>query len=204
MHTVQEYFISLILSYKIRIKTALICCTANQVGTGHKLHLQRKKSSLDQIGSNQQHNRLWQGWGVMQKVQKYFISFIFTNKIRKKTDLLNCTSDQVGTCQKLHFQTKNPTRAKLAVVNNKNWLWHGWGMMQTAQNCFISLILSYKSMKKSYLLRCITNQVGTCHKHPFQPKKTARTKLSAISNKHGCGTAEVWFRQLWGVSYHCN
>ena len=34
----RKCFISLILSYKVRKKTALLRYTANQVGTGHKLH----------------------------------------------------------------------------------------------------------------------------------------------------------------------
>ena len=37
---VKKYFISLILSYRFRKKTALLSCTANQVETDHKLHFQ--------------------------------------------------------------------------------------------------------------------------------------------------------------------
>ena len=36
MQKVQKYFISLILSYKARKKTALLRCTSSQVDTGHK------------------------------------------------------------------------------------------------------------------------------------------------------------------------
>ena len=38
LKTVQECFISLILTYKARKNIASLCCIANQVGTGHKLH----------------------------------------------------------------------------------------------------------------------------------------------------------------------
>ena len=56
----------------------------------------------------------------MQKVWKYFISLILTYKVRKKTALLRCNANQVSTGHKLHFQPKNPARAKLAAINNKN------------------------------------------------------------------------------------
>ena len=78
-----------------------------------------QKSSLGQIGSNQQQKWLWHGWGVMQKFQNYFISLILTYKVRKKTYLLHCTAKQAGTVHKLHFQPKNPARAKLTAINNK-------------------------------------------------------------------------------------
>ena len=45
---------------------------------------------------------------------------IVTFKVRKKTDLLRCTANQAGIGNKLNFQPKNPARAKLAAVNNKN------------------------------------------------------------------------------------
>ena len=74
--------------------------------------------------------------------------------------------------------------------------------MQKVQQCFISLILTYKVRKKADLLRCTSNQVGTVHKLHFQPKNPARAKLAAINNKNGCGRAEVYCRQLVSVSYH--
>ena len=40
MQTVNKCFMSLILSYKVRKNTALLCCNTNQAGTGHKLHFQ--------------------------------------------------------------------------------------------------------------------------------------------------------------------
>ena len=38
----------------------------------------------------------------------------------KKTAFLRCNTNQAGTGHKLHFQPKNPSRAKLAAINNKN------------------------------------------------------------------------------------
>ena len=56
----------------------------------------------------------------MQTVWKCFISFILTYKVRKNIALLCCTANQVSIDHKLHFKPKNPARAKLAAVNNKN------------------------------------------------------------------------------------
>ena len=39
--------------------------------------------------------------------------------VRKMIALLRCTANQVSTDHKLHFQPKNPARAKLAAINNK-------------------------------------------------------------------------------------
>ena len=75
---------------------------------------------MGQIGSHQQQKWLWHGWGVMQTVCKYFISFILTYNIRKKTALLRCTVKQADTGHKLHFQPKHLARAKLTAINNKN------------------------------------------------------------------------------------
>ena len=63
--------------------------------------------------------------------------------------------------------------------------------MQTVKKCFISFILTYKVRKKTALLRCTANKVGTDHKLYFQPKNPARAKLAAINNRNGCGTVEV-------------
>ena len=81
-------------------------------------------------------------------------------------------------------------------------MWHGFGVMQTFWNYFLSLILSYKVSKKTDLLRCTANQVGTGRNIHYQPKHPARTKLAAFNIKNGCFTAEVWCRQFRRVSYH--
>ena len=57
-------------------------------------------------------------------------------------------------------------------------------------------------MKNTSLLRCTANQVGTGHKLHFHNKHPVRTKLAAINNKNGCGTAEVRCRHFGSVSYH--
>ena len=59
-------------------------------------------------------------WGVIQIFSKYLISLILSCMVIKKTDLLRFTANQFGTGHKLHFQPKNPARAKLAAINNKN------------------------------------------------------------------------------------
>ena len=84
----------------------------------------------------------------------------------------------------------------------ETWLWHGWIVMQIFKKCFLSLILSYKIMKKRALLCCTANQVGTVHKLHFQPKHPVRAKLAAINNKNDCGTAEVWCIQVGSILYH--
>ena len=38
----------------------------------------------------------------------------------KETCLICCTANQIGTGHKLHFQPKNPDKAKLVAINNKN------------------------------------------------------------------------------------
>ena len=49
-----------------------------------------------------------------------FISLILIYRVRKNTAFLRCIANQFGTGHKLHFQPKNPARAKLAAINNKN------------------------------------------------------------------------------------
>ena len=56
----------------------------------------------------------------MQRFRKYFISLILKYEVRKKTALLLCNANQVGPGLRLNFKTKNPARAKLAAINNKN------------------------------------------------------------------------------------
>ena len=99
-----KYFISFILSYKARKKTALLRFTTNEVGTGHKLHFQAKIPARAKLAAI--NNKIGCGtaevwWG---QFQKYFISLIISCKARKKTDMLRCTTNQVGTGNKLHFQ----------------------------------------------------------------------------------------------------
>ena len=134
MQIVQKYFMSLILSYKVRNNIAWLRCIANQVHTGHKLNL---SPGIEHklIHSNQQQIWMWHGCGVMQTVWKCFIPFIISYKARKKTDLLRCTSNQAGTGHKLHFQPRTQARAKLAEINNKN----GCGKAELSCRMFISV-----------------------------------------------------------------
>ena len=54
----------------------------------------------------------------MEKFCKYLLSLMLSYKIRKNTDFLRCTTNQVSTGHKLHFQPIHPVRAKLAAINN--------------------------------------------------------------------------------------
>ena len=51
LQTYSKYIILLILSYKVMKKRALLCCTANQVGTGHKLHFQSKHPARTELAA---------------------------------------------------------------------------------------------------------------------------------------------------------
>ena len=84
MQTVQKSFISLILPYKVRKKTALLRFTVNQAGTGLKLHFQPKHLAMAKSVAITNKNGCGHGWGVMQRVRKSFISLILTYKARKK------------------------------------------------------------------------------------------------------------------------
>ena len=118
MQTVQKYFISLIISYNIRKKTALFRCNANQADTDHKLHFSPKI----QLGPNWHQSTTKMAVARLSCDGDSFgcvLSFIITYKVMKKTALLRCTANQAGTDHKLHFQPKNPVRDKLAAINNK-------------------------------------------------------------------------------------
>ena len=51
MHTDLKSFISLILSYKVREKTAVLCFTDKKSGTGHKLHFQPKNIAREKLAT---------------------------------------------------------------------------------------------------------------------------------------------------------
>ena len=52
----QMRFISLIISYKVRKKKALLCCTANQAGIGHKLRFQPKNPARANLAAINNYN----------------------------------------------------------------------------------------------------------------------------------------------------
>ena len=143
----RKYFISLILSYKVSKKTALLRCTANQAGTDHKLNFQPKI----QLGPNWQQSTTKMAVAGLRCNTDSFgcvLSFILTYKVRKNTALLCCTTNQVGTDHKLQFQPKHPARAKLAAINNNNGCGTPEVWWTQFRKYFISLILSYKISKK--------------------------------------------------------
>ena len=51
MQIVHKYFISFILTCQVRKNTTLLSCTANQVGTGHKLHFQPKNQAWAKLAA---------------------------------------------------------------------------------------------------------------------------------------------------------
>ena len=191
METVLEVFHIIDTKFKVRKKTALFCSTANQAGTGHKLHFQPKNPARDKLTAINNKNGCGRAEVCRRQFWKYFMSLILSYKISKNTDLLHCTSNQVGTSHKLNFSAQTSSLGQIGSNQQQKWLWHGWGVMQTVRKCFISLIITYKVSKTTYLLRCTANQVGTGRKLHFHPKHPARAKLAAINNKNVCGTAEV-------------
>ena len=84
MQTFWRYFISLILSFKVRKKKALLRCTVNQAGTGHKLHLQPKNPARAKLAVINSKN----GCGTAEVWCRQFVSiskaFILSYKVRKK------------------------------------------------------------------------------------------------------------------------
>ena len=135
----QKCFISFILSYKVRKNIALLCCNTNQAGTGHKLHFQPKNPAWAKLAPINNKNGCDRAEVWCTQFRKYFISLILSNKVRVKTALLRCTSNQVGTDHKLHFQPKHPAWAKLAAINNKN----GCGRDEVWWRQFVSISLNW-------------------------------------------------------------
>ena len=99
---------------------ALLRFNANQVGTGHKLHFQPKHPARAKLAAINNKNVCGKAevgcrqFGIVSYHLYYHISS------GKKTALLRCTSNHISTGHKLQFQPKNPARAKLAAINNKN------------------------------------------------------------------------------------
>ena len=193
MQTVQQCFISLIISYKVRKITALIRCTSKQVDTGHKLHFQPKNPARAKLAAINNKN----GCGTAEvwcrqlgRVSYHCYYYIRSGKRQPSSVVLPTDPEQaishifspyiqLGTNWQL-------STTKMAVT----WLRCNTDILEV----FSSLILSYKVRKYTDLIRCTTKQVVTGHKPHFQPKHPVRAKLAAINYRHGCGTSEVWFR----------
>ena len=123
MEKFQKYFISLILSYKVRENTSLLRCTTNQVGTEHKLHFQPKI----QLGSNWHESTTKMAVGRLKCDGDSFgsISYHWYYHVRsvKKIAMFRCSPNQAGTGHKLHFSPKiqlgpnwQQSTAKMAVA----------------------------------------------------------------------------------------
>ena len=117
MPTVWQCFKSFILTYKVRKNTAFLHCIANQAGTGYKLNFQPKNPAWAKLAAINNKNGCGTAEVWCKQFRKYFVSLLLSYKARKKTTFLRCSSNQAGTDHKLHFQPKNPARAKLAAIN---------------------------------------------------------------------------------------
>ena len=138
--------------------TALLRCTANQAGTGHKLHFQPKNPARAKLSAINNKNGCGTAEVWWRQFWKYFISLILTYKVRKYTALLRYTANQAGLGHKLHFQPKHSDRAKLEAINNINGCGRVDVWWRKFRNYFISLILTYKARKKrcSFPLVCLS------------------------------------------------
>ena len=143
METVRKGFISLILSYKVSKKTYFLCCTANQVDTGHKLHFQPKNPVEDKMAEINNKN----GCGTAKVWCRQFrsVSYNWYYHIRSGKIQLCSVVPPTKSAQAISsiFSPKiqlGPNWQK----STKKWLWQGWGVMQTVWKYFISLILSCK------------------------------------------------------------
>ena len=120
MQTFRMYLISLIRTCKVMNKKVLLCCTANQSGTGYKLHFQPKKL---QHGPNWQQSSAKMAVARLRcggKVPKCFITLILTYNVIKETVFLRCTANQSGTSHRFQFHLKQSAWPKLAANKNKN------------------------------------------------------------------------------------
>ena len=100
-----QCFISLILSYKIRKKKALLRCTTNLASTGHKLHFQPKHLAWAKLAAI--NIKMAVSWlrCVVDSSEEFHIIYTIIKYSEKKA-LLPCTANQVGTGHNLHFLPK--------------------------------------------------------------------------------------------------
>ena len=162
-------------------ETALLRYTSIHVSTGHKLHFQPKNPARGKMTAINNKN----GCGMAEVWYRQFrsISYHWYSHIRSGKIQLWSVVPPTKSAQAISFIFS----PKIQLGPNwqqstTKWMWHGWGVMHTVRQYFISLILSYKVRKNTALLRCTANQVGKGHKLHFQPKNPAWTKLAAINN----------------------
>ena len=153
MKTFLKCFISLIISYKVNRKIYLIRCTTNQVGTGHKLVFQPK-------------NPVWAKWAAINNKHGCGTAEVRCGNFKRVSYYWYY---HIRPGKRHLFSVVPPTKSAQAVSSNfspniqfgqigsnqqQKWMWHGWGVMQTFRKCFISLIISYKFIRNTALLRC--------------------------------------------------
>ena len=201
MQTFRKYFISLVLLYKVRKKTSLIRCTANQFSTGHKRHFQPNHPAWAKLALINIKN----GCGTAKLQCRHFgsVSYHWNWHLRSVKRQLWSSAPPTKPAQAISFIfNSNIQLGPNWQQSTTKWLWHGRGGMDIVRKCFISLLLIYKIMNNTALISCTANQVNTTHKLHFQPKHPVRAKWTAINNKNSCDTAEVWWRHFGSVSYH--
>ena len=138
----------------------------------------------------------------MQRIQKYFISSILSYNIIKKTALLCCTANQVGTDHKLHFQPKHPATAKLAAIINQNGCGTAGGWCRQFVSASYHLYYHIISVKRQICSVVPPTKSAHATSSVFTPKHQLGPNWQQSTTTKGCGTAEVWCRHLGSGPYH--
>ena len=123
--------------------TALLHCTANQADTGHKLHFQPRNPARAKFTAINNKN----GCGTVEVrfSQLGRVSYHWYYHIRPvKRQLCSAVTPPSRNRQKTPFLAQKSSLGQIGSNQQKKWMWHGWGVMQTVQRFFISFILSDK------------------------------------------------------------
>ena len=143
--------------------TALLCCTANQAGTGHKLHFQPKNQAMAKLAAINNTN----GGGTAEVWCRQFRSVSYTW-------YYHISSWKIQLCSVVP-----PTKSAQAISSifslniqlGPNWQQSTTTIAVAWLRCdgdsfgvyLISLILSYKVSRNTAFLLCSSNQVSTDH-----------------------------------------
>ena len=123
MQTVRNSFISLILSYKVRKKTALLCCTAKKGRTDHNLHYQLKHPALAKLAAINNKNSCGTAevfWRIVLRVSYHRYYYIRSGKthlysVVPPTNLVQAISSIFSTKIQLETNWQQST-TKMAVA----------------------------------------------------------------------------------------
>ena len=150
MQTVPKCFISLILAYNIIKKTALLCCTANQAGTGHKLHFQPKnqaRAKLAAINNKKGCGRAEVWW---RKAVFFLTLYDIINDMKYLRNYLHHTSAVPQTFLFL-------IAANLALAGFLGWKWSLWPVptwLTVQRSKAVFLLILYDSVND--MKHCLT------------------------------------------------